>query len=311
VKSGKVKKGPAVPSHDQVIEMVRELGGEQEVKRFESVEALEKTHGQHGVLHQWKIGNIMKPSFEEYDKETIRVYAIGLQRDARTLYLSVRLAMLYKEPKLRELLTAAAKSGHELSWNHFRRLMVEGLTDDQRAELVSLTVKNRWGYRELESVIVATLGGKKSKGGRKPGKTKYKTYAGALSAMKMRSRAWLALEDDWIDQVKVLANKMAEDERHTPEFLALTTEAATQLRDVANKAQRDAEEAEEIANSVRKAMGDPDLTEEVTEDDDEPVQPTNGKHRVPTAHKNGKAKTKPRVRLAKHPKMVNGKVVAN
>ena len=53
------KKNPVVPSRDEVIEMVRELGGEAEVKRYEKVEGLEKTHSQGDVLHRWKVGDIM------------------------------------------------------------------------------------------------------------------------------------------------------------------------------------------------------------------------------------------------------------
>jgi hypothetical protein len=294
------KKGPAVPSRDEVIAMVRQLGGEPEVKRYEKVEGLEKTHSQGDVLHHWKVGDIMQLSFEEHDDEAIRVYSVGLQRAPQTLRLSVRLAALYKEADIRGMLKSAANAGHELNWAHFRQLMREGISDTQRIELVDRVVKNRWGYRELKDVITAVLGGKRSQGGRKPGKAKYKTFAGALSAMKMRSKAWLNLEADWIDQVKILAGKMDEDERHTPEFLQLTKEAAVQLREVANRAQRDAEEAEALAAAVDQAMGSPELTLEDKEEAHAPAH-TNGKH-----HINGKAK--PRVRLARHPKLVGGKV---
>jgi hypothetical protein len=294
-----------MPTHDEVIAKVRELGGEPEVKRYEAVEELEKTHSQGDVLHRWKVGHILGVSFEAHDEAAIRIYSVGLQRAAQTLRLSVRLAELYKEAQLRKMLKDAAAAEHELNWAHFRQLMREGLSDAQRAELVERTVANRWGYRELKDVITATLGGKRSQGGRKPGKTKYKTYNGALSAMKLRSRAWLALEEDWIDQVKVLAAKLNEDEKHTPEFLALTIDAAKQLRDVATKALSDAEEAEILAGEIRKAMGDPDL---VVAEDEEPA---------PAARANGKSNGKAagpgkkRVRLARHPKMVDGKFSEN
>jgi hypothetical protein len=122
-------------------------------------------------------------------------------------------------------------------------------------------------------------------------------------------RAWLALEEDWIAQVKELAAKLREDEKLTPEFLALTTSAAEQLRDVANKAQRDAEEAEMIVSAVANAMGNPKLVEEEAP---EPAHTTNGKAKTPKAKapkpKAPKVKKK-RIRLAKHPKKVDGKFV--
>jgi hypothetical protein len=291
-KSGRqsIKRKTATPSRDEVIAMVRELGGDVEVKRYEQAEGLEKTHGQEDVLHRWKIGSIMAPSFAEHDDETIRIYSIGLQRSALMLRLSVRLAELYKESKLRELLNAAAKAKHELTWNHFRRLMAEGLSDGQRADLVSRVIQGRWGYRELEAEITKIRGGKRSKGGRKPGQPKYKTFAGAIEAMTLRSQAWIKLDDKWIDQVNALAAKMSDDEKQTPEFLSFTEKAAKQLRDLASKALNDAEAAEAIAREVKLAMGDPDLTEEVV--DDEPVK-ANGRHKA-----NGKPKGS-RPRLAK------------
>jgi hypothetical protein len=310
-KSGtRAKKGPAMPTHDEVIAKVRELGGEPEVKRYEEIEQLEKTHSQGDVLHRWKVGHILGVSFEAHDEAAIRVYSVGLQRAPQTLRLSVRLAELYKEAQVRKMLRDAAAAEHELNWAHFRQLMREGLSDAQRADLVTRTVENRWGYRELKDVITATLGGKRSQGGRKPGKTRYKTYHGALSAMTRRSQAWLALEEDWIGQVKTLAAKLDDDEKHTPEFLALTADAAKQLRAVATKAMNDAEEAEYIFNAVNKAMGSPDL---VPEEDEEPVLHATAPSRA-NGKANGKAGTatkKKRVRLARHPKMVNGKFSEN
>jgi hypothetical protein len=306
----RTKKEPVTPTRDQVIAMVLELGGEPERKRYEKIEGLEKTHARDDVLHHWKVGSILGESFQEHDEETIRVYSIGLQRKAQTLRLSVRLAELYSEPQVRELLQAASTAGHELNWGHFRQLLHEGLTEAQRADLVRRVTKNRWGYRELQDKITAMLGGKKSQGGRKPGKTKYRTYAGALSAMKLRSQAWLALEEDWIIQVKDLVLKLGEDEKLTPEFVATTKAAAAQLRSVANKAQRDAEEAEAIAAEVDKALGHPELTPEAPA---ATVPTTNGapKHNgVPRTRTKAKAKAKTapgkpgkRIRLAKHPKM--------
>jgi hypothetical protein len=292
--------------------MVLELGGEPERKRYEKLETLQRTHSQGDVLHHWQVGDILGVSFKEHDEETIRVYSIGLQRAPQTLRLSVRLAALYKQAQIQEMLKTAAAGGHELNWAHFRQLLREGITDAQRVTLVARIVRDRLGYRELQDVITGILGGKKSQGGRKPGKTKYKTYVGALSAMKLRSRAWLAQEDGWIDQFKGLVSNLSDDEKHTPEFLQLTHEAAIQLRDVANKAQRDAEEAEAIAAEVSTAMGNPELTEDAEETEEEaPAKVSangNGMHKG-KLRKAGMAKPKPRVRLAKHPKAVNGQVM--
>jgi hypothetical protein len=298
------KKNPVTPSRDEIIAAVRELGGAAEVKRYESVEALEKTHGQHNVLHRWEVGHIMEESCKTHDDEAIAIYSTGLQRSAQLLRLSVRLAALYKLPQLRKMLTEAANAGHELNWNHFQQLMREGLTDLARADLLSCIVKERWGYRELRDAITARLGGKKSKGGRKLGKIEYKTYSKALSAMKTRSQAWLALEADWLPQVDALVAKLKDDEKFTPDFLALTQSAASQLRKVASKATLDAEAAEAIAKEVSEAMGSPEL--QLEEVDEEPVRPgTNGVHK---AKVNGKTKPGKRIRLAKHPKVASRKL---
>jgi hypothetical protein len=92
---GAAKKAPAVPSRDQVIAMILELGGEPERKRYEKIEGLEKAHGQGSVLHYWQVGDILGVSFKEHDEEAIRIYSAGLQRDPRVLRLAVRLAALY------------------------------------------------------------------------------------------------------------------------------------------------------------------------------------------------------------------------
>jgi hypothetical protein len=311
------KKNPVTPSRDEVIAKVLAMGGEVEKKRYEEIETLEKTHGKDDVLHRWKVGKLLSESIEEHsDDETIAVYSTGLQRAPQVLRLSVRLFDLYEEETaLSALLNEAAEAGHELNWAHFRQLMRAELTDAQRTALSTRVVENRWGYRELKDVITAILGGKRSKGGRKAGQTKYKTYAGALSAMKMRSRAWLALEETWLDQVTTLVNKLREDEKLTPEFLALTNSAVEQLRTVADKAKLDADAAEEIALTVAAAMGNPKL---VAEEAPEPTTPrVKAKPKAkpkaqPRVQARAKPKTQPkkkRVRLAKHPRMVNGKFV--
>ena len=253
------------------------------------------------------VGSNLSVSVGEHGDEAITIYSVGLQLAPQLLRLSVRLSELYEHEQLVQLLNDAKDAEHALNWAHFRQLMREGLTDKQRAELIERVVKGRWGYRELKDVITVLLGGKRSKGGRKAGKTKYKTYVGAISAMKMRSQAWLALEEDWIVQVRELVGKASEDAKHTPEFLALVNGAATQLRTVAEKALQDAEAAEMIANDVHKAMGNPKL---VAEEAPEPVRPrVKAKPKAkPKAQPKAKPKKK-RVRLAKHPKMVNGKFV--
>jgi hypothetical protein len=299
------KKNPVVPSHDEVIAMVLELGGEAEKKRYEKIDGLQKGHSKEDVLYHWRVGSILAESFKEHDEETIRVYAIALQRARNILKQAVRLAQLYKEPKIREMLKAAADGGHELSWNHFRRLLNESLTEADRGGLVMETIAKRWGYRDLEQAIHARFGGKKSQGGRKSPKPVYKTYAQALSAMQLRSREWLRLEETWIDQVKGLAAKLDDDQRHTAEFVKSTRAAAEQLRSVAIKAQRDAEEAEALAAAAAGDAGDVAVEEE-EKPARAPRHAGNGR-----AHTNGKpkTKTKPRIRLARHPKMENGKVV--
>jgi hypothetical protein len=201
------------------------------------------------------------------------------------------------------MLEDASANGHELNFAHFRQLMREGLTDEQRADLVTRIVKNRWAYRELQTTIDAIVGGKKSQGGRKPGKTKYKTYVQALGAMKLRSKAWLALEEDWVSQVKALVSKLDEGEKFTPEFLALTTSAAKQLRDVSNKAQVDAEAAEAIAAEVAKAMSPESQLKATVR-----TVAKSAKEALSRSKVKGKPGAKPR--LAKHPKMVDGKVVS-
>ena len=316
------KKNPVTPSRDEIIEAVRQLGGAPEVKRYEDIEALEKTHGQRDVQHRWQVGDILGMSCKDHEELAIRIYSAGLQRSPQTLRLSVRFAELYKRPQIQKMLAVALKAGHELNWAHFRQLLREGLTDVQRADLVTSIVTGRWGYRELEDVITWMLGGKKSKGGRKPGKMKYKTYAGALKAMKMRSKAWLALEEDWVEQVKTLAAKLSEDEKHTPEFLANTTAAAQQLRDLADKAQKDADAAEAIVAEVSRAMGSPELKLQAAVQviaqsipDAFPASDSTSKSRAAhKAHGKGKPHAKPktgkRPRLAKHPKMANGKLAS-
>jgi hypothetical protein len=301
------KKNPVTPTRDEVLAAVRELGGAAEVKRYESVEALEKTHGQHDVLHRWNVGHILEVSWKEHEDAAINIYSTGLQRSAQMLRLSVRLAEMYKLTQLRKMLTEAGTAGHELNFNHFRQFMREGLTDAHRDDLVRRTVEGRWGYRELKDVITAQLGGKKSKGGRKLGKVEYKTYNRALSAMKMRSQAWLALEAGWLPQVDILVAKLKDDEKLTPEFLALTQSAASQLREVATKATLDAEAAEAIAKAVSEAMGEPEL--KLEDEDVESPAKTNGVHKV-AAKANGKAKPSKRIRLAKHPRVTNGKLVS-
>ena len=108
--------------------------------------------------------------------------------------------------------------------------------------------------------------------------------------------------------------RLSDNEKHTPEFLTLVTGAANQLRDMAYKAQCDAEEAENIAKAVDNAMGNPQLTLE-EEEAPAPSRNGNGVHAG-----NGKAKPKPkpkaakkgkRTRLAKHPRLVDGKIVAS
>jgi hypothetical protein len=297
------KADPVMPSRDQIIGLVRRLGGESEVKRYEAVEKLERAYNKGSVFHRWKVGNLLGPSFRDRDDDVIRVYALGLGCVPQTLRLSVRLTELYDEPELRKLLSDAAAAGHELNWAHFRQLMREGLTDVQRTDLVARITKNHWGYRELQTMIDAIVGGKKSQGGRKPGKTQYKTYIQALGAMKLRSKAWLALEEDWISQVKALVSKLDEGEKFTPEFLALTTSAAQQLRDVSNKAQVDAEEAEAIAAEVAKAMSPESQLKAAVR-----TVAKSAKEALSTSKAKGKPSAKPR--LAKHPKMVDGKVVS-
>lgn len=297
------KPDPVMPSRDQIIAMVRKLGGESEVKRYETVEKLERTHSHGAVLHRWEVGNILGASFKDSDNEITRIYALGLQCVPQTLRLSVRLAELYKKSELRDLLRETAANGHELNWAHFRQLMREGLTDDQRAELVVRVTRNRWGYRELQTTIDGLVGGKKSQGGRKPGKTKYKTYIQAINAMKLRSKAWLALEGDWVSQVKALVAKLDADEKLTPEFLAVTTSAAQQLREISNKAQLDAEEAEAIAAEVSRAMSPEAQLQAAVR-----TVAKSAKEALSKPKAKGKSVAKPR--LAKHPKMVDGKAVS-
>ena len=254
------------------------------------------------MLHHWKLGSLLSESFKEHDEATIAALRGGPPAVKQVLRLTVRLAQMYKEPQLRKLLADARAAEHELNWAHFRQLMREGLTDAQRADLIPRIVENRWGYRELQVEIDGKLGGKKSKGGRKPGQTTYRTYNQAISALKLRSQAWLALEDDWLPQVKKLVAKLGDDEKITPEFVAMTNAAAAQLRSVAEKALQDAAAAEEIADAVHKAMGSPKL-EPVEEAATRPVGAR------PRAKAQPKAKVGPRARLAKHPKMVDGKLV--
>lgn len=247
------------PDRQAVVSELEKLGGREEVERFDRVEKMEFKHGNDTVLHYYKLGQELSPTWVKYEKNGLRLYAIGLNRNIDLLRAAVRMSDIWSEHEVSSIIADSQRKEHELTWSHFRRLINEKLTDAQRDNLIKRSVAERWHYRDLESHIQDIVG-KRSQGGRRVSRPK--SFRGSIGAMVQRSKAWLALEDGWADELKDFVKKLPESEKYTRATLNSACEVAATLQQVKDRATADYDAAQKLVDDINDRLDRPALVQE-------------------------------------------------
>jgi hypothetical protein len=259
---------PPVQRHhdrDTIIAALEKLGGREEVALFEDIERMERQRSSDTVVYYYQLGQKLAPTWIRHRNGGLRWYAMGLGRNIDLLYAAVRMADLWSQHDVTSIVAKSQRAGHEIHWNHFRQLIKSGLTDEQREQLIEDTTTYRWSSRDLAERVKEIVG-KKSKGGRRV--TRPKSFRGSVGAMVQRSKAWLDLENGWVEELHDFVKKLPESERYTKKTLNAAREVTAMLQQVKDRANADYLEAQKLVDDINERLDRPQLTQE---DDDGPI----------------------------------------
>lgn len=264
--STKKRKSPAPPpapvhrrpDRDAILAALEKLGGREEVARFEDVEKMEHQRSNDTVVYYYQLGEKLSPTWVRHENGGLRLYAAGLGRNVDLLYAAVRLSDIWSQHQVTSIVAKSQRAGHEIRWSHFRQLIKSELTDVQRDRLIDETIAGRWSIRDLAEQVKDIVG-KKSKGGRRVSRPK--SFRGAVGAMVQRSKAWLALEDGWADELSGFVKKLPESERYTETTLDAALEVAALLQRVKERADADYAAAQQLVDDINGRLGHPQLAQ--------------------------------------------------